>query len=477
MSELEAGFRIRDVIDLVKRRFTILAAATVLGLILGVLAFATSPSSYSATSRVQVKPIAADPLNPTSDAEVIDIATEQDLVKSDDVADQVRKKLDLEIDNRTLLRKVTVTSKEESLVLEITYVAASATEAQDGANAFADAYVAQRQADAKQAMDDRLKAVQGQIDFTRKALEDARQSGDQATIGELQAQLNTLNANYATIAAVNTSDVGRVVRRVTTTPEAVTSKMALGKAVGILGLCGLAGLGIAYVVDRSDSRGGGRRRIAQILPGANVRLMPRVSNPRATQAEVDAAVDRLAIELTAQGRRGKAAGVLLTSNTAEPPIHLAQELSSSLAFAGIPAVFVVAGSTRTDLPQARVVTSFTDLLDTQYLLQAELADPDADPATSVAPTITWLRPRGSVESSGLLQRAVVEALITRASRDGFHAVFLLTPSPTHQAAAAALGRWVDKTALVILDDESATAEQAAEALAEADIRVTEAVWA
>jgi hypothetical protein len=82
-----------------------------------------------------------------------------------------------------------------------------------------------------------------------------------------------------------------------------------------------------------------------------------------------------------------------------------------------------------------------------------------------------------VEASGLLQRAVAESLITRASRDGFEAVFFLTPSPTHQAAAAAIGRWVDKTALVVLDDDSHTAEQAASALAEADITVTEAVWA
>ena len=140
------------------------------------------------------------------------------------------------------------------------------------------------------------------------------------------------------------------------------------------------------------------------------------------------------------------------------------------------AKWVVAGATRADVPQARVVTSFTDLIDQQHLLQAELADPAA-PAHTAAPTITWLRPRGSVEASGLLQRAVAESLITRASRDGFEAVFFLTPSPTHQAAAAAIGRWVDKAALVVLDDDSHTAEQAASALAEADITVTEAVWA
>lgn len=476
MSELETGFRISDVVSLVRRRLTILIGATVLGLVLGALAFVTSPETFSATSRVQVKPIASDPLDPTSDTEVVDIVTEQDLVKSDAVADAVRAELGLEIDNRSLLRKVVVTSKEDSLVLEITYESADAQEAQDGANAFADAYLAERRADAERAVADRLATLQQQIDFTRTALEDARASGDQAAVSEFQGQLNALNASYATVAAINTADVGRVVRRVTTPPEAVLSKMALGKAVGIVGLCVLAGLAVAFAVDRSDSLGGGRRRIAQILPGVNVRLLPRVANHRATQAEVDAAIDRLAIELTSEGRRGRATGVLLTTNTAEPPVRLAEEMASSLAFAGIPAVFVLAGATRSEVPQARVVTSFTDLIDQQHLLQAELPDPSSPRHTS-APTITWLRPRGAVEASGLLQRAVVESLVTRASRDGFEAVFFLTPSPTHHAAAAALGRWVDKAALVVLDDDSHTAEMAAGALAEADIAVTEAVWA
>ena len=67
MSELESGFRISDVVGLVRRRFTILVGALVLGLVLGVVAFSTSDPTFSATSRVQVKPVLADPLAPTPD--------------------------------------------------------------------------------------------------------------------------------------------------------------------------------------------------------------------------------------------------------------------------------------------------------------------------------------------------------------------------------------------------------------------------
>jgi hypothetical protein len=475
MTELESGFRLSDLVGLVRRRALILVGALVLGVVFGAIVFVTSPASYSATSRVQVKPLSTDPLSPSADAEFVDIVTEQDLVRSDDVAERVKERLDLDVENRTLLRRVVVTSREDSLVLEITYESPDQQEAQDGANAFADAYLEMRRDDADRSKAEQLEATAGKITFTRNALAEARASGDEGAIAEFQAQLNDLNSTYNSIDAIDTSDTGRVVRRAAT-PESVLSKMALGKAVGVVALFGVLGLGVALVVDRSDSLGGGRRRLQQILPGANVRLLPRVANPRATQAEVDAAIDRLAIELTSEGRRGKATGVLLVSTGVEPPVRLAEDLAASLAFAGIPAVFVIAASTRAAVSQARVVTSFTDLLDSQGLVQPELADPAAAPS-GAAPTITWLRPRGSAESSGLLQRAVVEALVTRASRDGFEAVIFLAASPTHQATAAALSRWVDKNALIVLDQDAQAAEQAADALREADVAVAEVVWA
>lgn len=475
MSELENGFRLSDVTGLVRRRSLILVGALVLGMILGFFAFSTTPEKFSATSRVQVKALNMDPLQSTTGAEPVDIVTEKDLVRSDDVTTRVIEDLGLSIDNRTLRRKVAVAHKEDSLILEITFESDNADEAEEGANAFAEAYLAMRHEDAERRKQETLDITATRADFTRTALENARAAGDPSAAQELQSQLNDLNRTANAIDAIDPSDTGRLVQRAAT-PDPVLSKMALGKAVGIVAVCVGLGLGVALLVDRADSLGGGRRRIQQILPGANVRLMPRVSNPKATQAEVDAAVDRLAIELTAEGSRGKAVGVLLVSSASEPPVRLAEEIGSSLSFAGIPAVFVVAASTRTEVKQARVVTSFTDLLDTQGLSQPELGDRSAAPV-SAASKVTWLRPRGSAESSGLLQRAVVDALITRASRDGFQAVIFLAASPTQQATAAALSRWVDKNALVVPDDDAQAAEQAAEALREADVEVSEVVWA
>lgn len=478
MSELENGFRLADLTSLIRRRATILIAAGVVGLLVGGFAYAKSPPKYSATSRVQVQPVITDPFAAASaDTKVIDVATEQDLVKSDAVATAVTKKLGLQVGTRQLLQQVIVTSKENSLVLEITFVSGDAEMAQAGANAFGDAYLAERRKDAEAEKKKQLGLIQAKIDYTRLSLQDAVKSGDKTAIAEFNATLSDLNQTYITFDTTNTGDVGRVVRRAGV-PAAVLSKMALGKAVGLFGLCLIAGLGLALLVDRTDSLGGGRRKIEQILPNAGIRLMPAVTNSKATEAEVDAAIDRFAIELTSGSRRGRATAVVMVSTWSEPPLALAQDVAASLGFAGIPALFVIAASTTAEVGHARVVTDFGDLIDDAHLSGPyELPEVADLGATKAPPKITWLRPRGSAEASGLLRRAVVESLITRASRDGFEVVVFLASTPTRNAAAVALGRWVDKVVIIVAHgDDHTGVEQTAAALAATDARVTEVVW-
>ncbi|HEX2578410.1 MAG TPA: Wzz/FepE/Etk N-terminal domain-containing protein, partial [Aquihabitans sp.] len=116
MTELESGFRLTDLLGLLRRRSAIVLAAAILGLIAGYVVFSSAPPKYSATSRVQVQPF-DDDLEGGGDVDPVDIATEQDLVKSDDVGDAVREELGLEGDNRSLFRSLTVTANEDSLVL------------------------------------------------------------------------------------------------------------------------------------------------------------------------------------------------------------------------------------------------------------------------------------------------------------------------------------------------------------------------
>src|SRR5690606_39118858 len=128
---------------------------------------------------------------------------------------------------------------------------------------------------------------------------------------------------------------------------------------------------------------------------------------------------RLAVELVSGGTTGNPSSVLIIGAGMEPPVAVAEELASSLAFAGIPALFVLAGNSDRQLRSAHVVASFADLVTSG----ASVAGPAGLPAQagegtlSGGPTVTWLRPKGSAEAAGLLRRAVVDSLVTRAGRE------------------------------------------------------------
>lgn len=489
MSELETGFRIGDVVAMIVRRWPVVVGFSVVGLIAGYLVYASAPTTYSATSRVQVLPF-DDAFGDSKGAEV-DMATERDLVKSDAVADAIRQKVGLQGENRAILGHITVVIDPEgnSDVMAITFDGDTAKETQAGANAAAEGYLNARKASAKATADKALSNLQADITTAQQAVEEATAAVNAAPQGsaertQAQSRLQAANSALAQLQAQQTKirqfdpDAVGTITRKASVADPVTSKMALGKAVGVFGLFVLAGLAAAWFLDRRDGLGGGRRKIEALLPNANIRVMPGAEGGSATPAEVDTAIDRLAVELVAGGTPGNASSVLIIGAGMEPPVALAEELASSLAFAGIPALFVLAGTSERQLRHAHTVPSFADLVTSGASVAgpAGLPAQAGEQALSNGPLVTWLRPKGSPEAAGLLRRAVVDSLVTRAGRERFEAVVFVAPSPSRTAAGSALGQWVGRTALVIGSDERGQAEAAATSLAEADVRVTEVVW-
>ena len=489
MSELENGFRIGDVVAMIQRRWPVVVGAAVIGLLAGFLVFASAATTYSATSRVQVKPIRLDQFGSDGKDTQVDIATEKDLVKSDAVAETVRKQLGLKGENRAILSRVFVTTEVDSLVMKITFTGDTAQQAQAGANAVAEGYLAARKASAKGIADTAIERLNSEIAAAKKTLDEASAAVDAAPPNSQERtqlrgaetaaanELAALQDQRAQLQQFNPDTVGVLVRKASL-PAGSTSKMALGKAVGVFGLFVLGGLAAAWFLDRRDGLGGGRRRIEAIVPGANIRVMPGAEGTSATPAEIDTAIDRLAVELVAGGTPGNATSVLVIGAGMEPPVALAEELASSLAFAGIPTLFVLAGSSERQPRNAHVVPSFADLVTSGASVAGPAGLPASagEPALSTGPVVTWLRPKGSAEAAGLLRRAVVDSLVTRAGRERFEAVVFVAPSPTRTAAGSALGQWVKRTALVVEPDDRNEAEAVATALAEAGVRVTEVVW-
>jgi capsular polysaccharide biosynthesis protein len=485
MSELENGFRLGDVIELIKRRSAYLVCAAALGVVAGFLAFVTAPSSYSSTARVQVTPTPAD-TTPSGGKTVVDIGTERDLVRSDEIAQTIRTKLHLDGEsNKEIFAGLTVTANEGSSVLQFTVVSSSASRSRDIVNATAEAYTQQRRATVKAAYD-RLVEKKDALDA-----EIAKAENDKAATGLtdsekaiIQSRLNGMYDQQTDLSTqVNAygdpSTAGAEVSKLAALPDPGLSKLAIARGVGVFGLFVAIGFGLALLADRRDALGGGRRSVGHIAPEANVRLMPSAANRRASPAEIDAAIDRLAVELvggaTMPGQRAR--GVLVVGTTGEPPVAMAEELASSLTFAGIPALFVLAGSAEREVRDAQVITSFADLITGPSVTGPASLPANAGATTAAPPTVTWLRPRGSAEASGLLRRAVIEALVNRAGREGFEAVVFVAATPTKNAAAAALGQWVDKTAVIVQGDDAPEVEAAVKALVEADVHIHEVVWA
>lgn len=494
MSELETGFRIGDVVAMVRRRWPIVVGAAVLGLVAGYLVFAGAAETYSATSRVQVRPIQLNQFESEGrSADQIEIATEMDLVKSDVVAETIREELGLAGENRAILARIAVATEIDSFVMKITFAGDNADQAKAGADAAAAGYLKQRADTATATRDAAVAKLNEDIAAVEQSLTEAQAAFDAARddtpeksqlrvdLQTLQNELKGLQDQRAELNQFDPATVGTLVRKASV-PPATTSKMAMGKGIGVFGLFLLAGLGIAYLVDRRDSLGGGRRRIEAILPGATMRVMPGADGGSASPAEIDTAIDRMAVELVAGGGHGTATSVLVIGTGMEPPVALAEELASSLAFAGIPALFVLAGSSERQVRGARAVGSFAELVTAGGTLAGPAGLPaqagaTADPAVAVAgPMVSWLRPTGSAEAAGLLRRAVVDSLVARAARERFEAVVFVAPSPTRTAAGSALGQWMQRTALVVAPEERSQAEPVATALADAGVRVTEVVW-
>jgi capsular polysaccharide biosynthesis protein len=487
MSELEDGFQLANGLALLRRQFAVILVAVAVGAVAGYLVLASAPTKYSATARVEVD---ANPLDASGNGTPTppSMQNEQDLVKSDNVATTVRTTLKLPGDNKAVLSHISVTITDKSNVLQITFVAADGATARDGANAAATAYLQQRKSAVADSIKRKEATLNKQVADQQNALQQAQSAVDatapasnarsqaQAALGQVNAKITALNTSLAGVTSIDVDSVGSLVRKAPESPALVTSKKALAKGVGIFGLIVVIGLLAAWLLDRRDTLGGGRRRVEQALPGAGSRVLPGAEGRGASPAEIDTAIDRLAVELVSSGAASTPTSVLVIGAGSEPPVALAEELASSLTFAGIRALFVLAGTTDRELRHVHVVASFADLLSGPSVSGPASLPAQAGGTPTPGPTVTWLRPRGSAESSGLLRRAVVDTLVARAGREQYEAVVFVTASPARTAAATALGQWVTRTILVVGDGERVEAEGAAQALADADVSVSEVVW-
>ncbi|HEX5740080.1 MAG TPA: Wzz/FepE/Etk N-terminal domain-containing protein, partial [Pilimelia sp.] len=153
-----------------RRHWWVVGAGAVVGLAVGAVVMGVRTPVYEATAQVLVRPV--DPPHiPNGNRERVNLDTEAQVVRSLVVAERARAVMRSAQPADALARAVTVTVPPNSQVLDITYAAPTAAQAQTGAAAFAGSYLEQRRGEARRRIDVERKALDAQIASATKRLD------------------------------------------------------------------------------------------------------------------------------------------------------------------------------------------------------------------------------------------------------------------------------------------------------------------
>jgi capsular polysaccharide biosynthesis protein len=162
------SFEAADYVGVLRRRWWIVLALTIFGLV-GAFAYTVvTPKTYTATANVAVQPTAADATNNTvansrTNGATVNLDTEAQVVVSTTVSAAAGKIMHSPLAPQELSKNVSVTVPPNSSVLTIACQAPTASGAAACANAFAAAYLAHRSATATSVINGQLSIVSSKV--------------------------------------------------------------------------------------------------------------------------------------------------------------------------------------------------------------------------------------------------------------------------------------------------------------------------
>lgn len=265
---------------LLRRRWWVLALGVVLGLVAGIVLTLVQQKSYTSTTSVLVEPTGV--FDPTDSGgrtnSGINLDTEAQLVRSQVVASTAKALLKSDASTADLLDRVSVTVPPNTQVLAISYSSPTPAAAQAGSHAFANAYLAQRTAQAKKdlgaqvtalkqqkaALETELTTVSGQVAALPANSVDREKA--QVTQGILSNQIAALGGRLSPLLATQVTS-GEIITDadLPTSPSAPNRLINLASAL-FAGL--LIALAAALTMNRFD------RRIDSVTDLAAVTAMP-----------------------------------------------------------------------------------------------------------------------------------------------------------------------------------------------------------
>lgn len=288
---------LRDYWLVIRRRRALVLVSTLLGAVIGAAyALGTAPT-YTATSEVVVTPVTQGPLNqPTQANPQVNISTEQVVAQSAPVIERAAKLL--HTPSTTLQaeasKHLAVNVPALSNLLQITWQAGSAKAAQQGANAFANAYLqyhhdqlSKASASLAAVLSAQVRSEQAKIAkvsaqlSTEPAGTSLRQSLD-ASFTALTQQLNTTENQLASLPTYNESGGSVIPAAKPLAPSGLGHAMILGLGT-LLGL--LIGLVLAFIRDVFDDRVRDTAQLESALGAATLAVLPRAKGRLAMPGE------------------------------------------------------------------------------------------------------------------------------------------------------------------------------------------------
>jgi capsular polysaccharide biosynthesis protein len=286
-----------DYLGVLRRRWWVWIGVTIL-CVLGALAYLKlAPKTYSASASVYVTPTAAGQgnnqlANSRTSGAAVNLDTEAVVVKSGQVAQIAAKALNSPLSPGALAAQVTVAVPPNSEVLQISCSAGKPLAAADCAQAFAKAYLQNRDTQAAQSISAQLKALQSKIASLQKTAAGLSaqiaslpsnapsRASAQTDLNADNSELTQLSNQVAALTAASAANSGGSVITNAVPPAASNPTTPKKKIVlpsgAVAGL--VIGLALAFLADRRDKRIRGAHDVERVLGLPTMLTVPATSS-------------------------------------------------------------------------------------------------------------------------------------------------------------------------------------------------------
>lgn len=414
--------RIASIKRAIKHGTTLTIVLALLGLLIGTAFGLRRADTHEARATIMVNPLDGNPFSTTGRGDdLINLVTEAQLVRSNAVAERVLSELDLDLTPAELLRGLDVSVPANSQIIELTYVSTdSEASARDRAQAFADQFLAFRQARAETLVDSQIAKLDEQIKEARaqqtrlsRELNALPEGSTDASVARSQldsitSQLNQLRTRSSELRS-SSLDPGQIV-----TPSAVIRPGVLQSWFAFSAAGALAGAALGLMIALIRARLDNRIHHVDDIALAGLQLMG-VSTWRDTetitremaeapwQASVTQDYRDMRVNiLTAQHQRPLVLVVATASDEQTGPVS-ALPLMLTMALSRLETILVdtlVVGITRTDVPTH------------PYLTDVLVADGDPTRAVDrIRPFASVIRSREDIRAEDLFLTPQMSAML------------------------------------------------------------------